>query len=95
MNDSVMAFCDDCVDPVLDKVLTKQDFYTSYKMWCENQGLRPVSQTKLKPSLLQVFPYVKDGRDGAYGPRVWFGIELNDDAPKPYGYNAPRYDLID
>ena len=94
-NDSVMAFCDNCVESAPDKILSKQDFYNSYKIWCENQGLRPVSQTKMKPSLVQVFPNISEGRDGRHGPRAWFGVELNDEAPKSYGYNNTQYDFMD
>ncbi len=94
-NDSIMSFCEDCIDLAPDKTVIKQDLYNSYKIWCESQGLRPFSQTKMKPSLLQVFPQVTDGRNGKYGPRVWFGIDLNEEAPKPYGYNDPRYDFLD
>lgn len=94
-NDSVMAFCDECVEAAPDKTLTKQDFYFSYKVWCESQGLKPVSQKKMKPSLVQVFPHVREGRNGNYGPRVWFGIELSEDAPRAYGFNNAQYDFLD
>ncbi|MGE5415882.1 MAG: phage/plasmid primase, P4 family [Acidobacteriota bacterium] len=91
-NDSVMAFCEDCVDPAQGRSIAKEDFYNSYKIWCEKQGLRPVSQKKLKPSLVQVFPHVMDGREGNYGPRVWFDIALNEEAPKSYVAYTTAYD---
>ena len=50
-------------------------------MWCEQQGLKPVSQKKLKPSLKLAFPNVTESRDGALGPRGWVGIRLTTDAP--------------
>ncbi|MDD3899426.1 MAG: phage/plasmid primase, P4 family, partial [Syntrophomonadaceae bacterium] len=78
-NDSVLAFCDECVEP--GRFVSKAAFYNAYKMWCEQQGLRPVSQKRLKPSLLQSFPNVTEARDGNYGSRGWVGIQLNDEAP--------------
>lgn len=78
-NDSVLAFCDECVEH--GGFTSKADFYNSYKMWCEQQGLKPVSQKKLKPSLKLAFPNVTESRDGAFGPRGWVGIRLTTDAP--------------
>jgi putative DNA primase/helicase len=86
LNDSVLAFCEDCVEIAPCNVITKKNLYSSYKIWCESQGLRPVSQTKLKPSLLKAFPQIKDGRDSNNGPRIWYGIELNEEAPKGYDF---------
>lgn len=94
-NDSVMAFADECLDPSPDKTLNKQQLYFSYKIWCETQGLRPVSQRKIKDSLLQIFPQVGEGRDGNYGPRMWLGIELNEEAPRGYDFSNARYDFPD
>jgi putative DNA primase/helicase len=81
MNDSVLAFCDECTELKPDGFTSKPLFYESYCTWCEQQGLRPVSQTRLKDRLLQARPTVEDGRETRSGPRVWRGIELTEDAP--------------
>jgi putative DNA primase/helicase len=83
-NDSVLAFCDECTELKSDGFSSKEMFYAVYRSWCEEQGLKPVSQTKLKPRLLQARPGVSEGRDGNFGPRVWKGIQLTEDAPLPY-----------
>lgn len=78
-NDSVLAFCDECAEP--GGIAVKADFYYSYKIWCEEQGLKPVSQKKLKASLLQAFPNVTESREGNTGPRYWEGLHLTREAP--------------
>lgn len=78
-NDSVLAFCDECAEP--GGIAVKADFYYSYKIWCEEQGLKPVSQKKLKASLLQAFPNVTESREGNTGPRCWEGLHLTSEAP--------------
>lgn len=78
-NDSVLAFCEECIEP--GGFTSKPGLYSSYKLWCEQQGLKPVSQKKLKPSLLQVYPNIEESRDGNLGSRGWVGIRLNEYAP--------------
>jgi P4 family phage/plasmid primase-like protien len=85
-NDSVLAFCDECTELKADGYTIKPLFYESYCTWCEQQGLKPVSQVRLKQRLLQARPTVEDGRETRSGPRVWKGIELTDDAPTISGF---------
>lgn len=67
-------------------------FYGEYLTWCESQGLRPVSQKKLKSSLQNAFPRLDEIRSQAgLGPWRWVGIKLIEDAPNLCEGNA-RFD---
>ncbi|MHB1418197.1 MAG: DNA primase family protein [Bacillota bacterium] len=81
-NDSVASFIADCV--VVDKVAytSKQIFYRTYRMYCEEEGMRPVSNKELKKSLKQVVPDIDEFRPNrGKDPWHWLGVRLNEDAP--------------
>ncbi|WHH60416.1 DNA primase family protein [Petroclostridium sp. X23] len=75
-NDTVAAFCDECVEAEYSGKVTKQDFYNAYKAWCQEQGLHPVSQRKVKESLIQKYPNLDEYRPGQNGSWHWIGIQL-------------------
>jgi P4 family phage/plasmid primase-like protien len=82
-NDTVVAFCTECVqeDP-LGKI-AKQYLYRVYRAWCDLQRLKPVSQSDLKIRLYQRFPKLDEGRIFRNtGPWHWLGIRLTEDAPR-------------
>lgn len=80
-NDSVASFVADCVVSDAAASVPKQQLYQAYKFWCEDQGLHPVSQKKLKVSLEQIFPTLDAIRSsGGDGPWRWVGIRLTEDA---------------
>jgi len=72
-NDSVAAFIEECccLDPKAS--IAKQTFYTAYKTWCEDQGLRPASQIRVKTTLLKL-SNVDEMRPGPREPWHWVGI---------------------
>ena len=75
-NDSVAAFIDERVIESTDAFLTKQSFYREYKDWCENAGLKSVSQKspRFKMSIYDSLEKVDEFRNGATGPRCWMNI---------------------
>ena len=75
-NDSILAFLSDCVKENKHSVISKQTLYDRYKEYCEDQGLRPFSQQKLRGKLFEAFPSISEGRAGARGPRLWRGIQI-------------------
>jgi Poxvirus D5 protein-like len=80
-NDSVASFVADFVVSDAAASVPKQQLYQAYKFWCEDQGLHPVSQKKLKVSLEQIFPKLDAIRSsGGDGPWRWIGIRLTEDA---------------
>jgi putative DNA primase/helicase len=80
-NDTVASFVTECVVENPDGTTLKRIFYQAYRIWCEDQGLRPVSQRKVKASLEQVFPGLDEIRScGGNGPWHWVGIKLTEDA---------------
>lgn len=81
-NDSVAAFCYECVKSSPLGRIPKPAFYSAYQDWCEARKLYVVSETKLKGNLLSVFPDIGEGRIGSDGPRCWTGIAFSDDAPE-------------
>jgi len=76
-SDSVEAFIADKVVIGAYQSVPKRLFYFEYRNWCEEQGLRPFSQKKLKETLLRVIPDVKEQRDGSYGSWRWVGINID------------------
>ena len=82
-NDSILAFLKECCKVDEKKKVSKQGLYDSYKEFCEDQGMRPVSQRKLRDQMLRTFPTIKEGRDGAYGPRIWKGIGILTESGTP------------
>jgi putative DNA primase/helicase len=82
-NDTVAAFCTECVQEDPLGSVAKQYFYRVYRAWCELQGLKKVSQNDLKIRLYQRFPKLDEVRlDRGKGPWHWQGIKLTDDAPE-------------
>ena len=75
-NDSVAAFVDEMVVIRKDAYITKQHLYNSYQDFCESHGLKPVSQTKLKPSLCRIIENLDEFRNGTGGSWCWMNIEL-------------------
>jgi len=60
-------------------------FFTEWKLWCENNGIKPGSTTTFKNDLTSAFPEIFDSRERTGGVRHWYhrGIKLagkaNDD----------------
>lgn len=73
-NDSVAAFCAECIEEAQEEIITKADFYTAYCDWCEAKGLKAKSDNRVKESLIQVFPDIDEGRLPGNGPRYWKNI---------------------
>jgi len=90
-NDSILAFLSDCVKENKYTSISKQILYDRYKEYCEDQGLKPFSQRKLREKLFETFPAISEGRAGARGPRVWRGIQIinedQDELPDLYALN--------
>lgn len=76
-NDSVASFIDECAEKDPNGSVAKQAFYQAYKRFCEEQGLRPVSQRKLNESLYQNIDNLDEYRSqGGNGPWCWLGVSL-------------------
>lgn len=91
-NDTVASFIEECVAEDPGATIEKKMFYGAYLTWCESQGLRQVSQKKLKSSLQNAFPRLDEIRSQAgLGPWRWVGIKLIEDAPNLCEGNA-RFD---
>ena len=75
-NDSVAAFIDERVIESTDSFITKQSFYREYKDWCENAGLKSVSQKspRFKMSIYDSLTIVDEFRNGTGGPWCWLNI---------------------
>lgn len=76
-SDSVEAFIADKVVKGRNESVPKRLFYMEYRNWCEEQGLRPFSQKKLRETLLRVIPDVTERRNGSYGYWYWDGIKVD------------------
>lgn len=86
-NDSVVAFVKACVQANPEARITKKRFYQTYRTWCEDQGLYPVSQKRLKESLFQAVPDIEELRaDRSRGPWCWKGITFTEEAPDLSGF---------
>ena len=79
-NDTVAAFISERVVEDPDGFITKQDFYDTYKSWCEvEQGIkRTATQSVIKSSLTIAIPSVFEHREGKSGPRGWKGIKWSE-----------------
>lgn len=83
-NDSAIAFIAACIQPLKDSSITKQQLYSSYKCWCDEQGFRYADQRHFGESLRNTFPEIDEWRaDAGHGKWHWLGIRLTNDAPRP------------
>ena len=84
-NDTVAAFVSECCREWEDGFISKDDFYHTYALWCEDQGLpmrQKVPKNKIKLPLLRAMPGAKEGRSSNIGPRGWNGITFTEGAPQ-------------
>ena len=80
-NDSVASFVAECVLIDANGTIEKKTLYSKYRLWCEAQGLRPITQKQLKPSLKRSVPILDEVRSsGGKGPWHWVGIKLDEDS---------------
>ena len=58
--------------------------YEEWKMWCENNGIKPGNTTTFKAELTAAFPHITDDRKSVSSKRKWFyiGIQLAQKEPE-------------
>lgn len=80
-NDTLAAFVAELVVEDANATIAKKKFYGTYRNWCEAQGLRPVTQKRIKASLKHMFPELDEVRPSSgRAPWHWVGIRLIEDA---------------
>ena len=75
-NDSVAEFVEERCTTDANGRVSKQDFRTAYKTWCEDQGYKPMSDKRIIGSLKVAIPGVDESRL-SNGQRCWTGILLD------------------
>lgn len=58
--------------------------YEEWKLWCENNGIKPGNTTTFKAELTAAFPHITDDRKSVSSKRKWFyiGIQLAQKEPE-------------
>lgn len=58
--------------------------YEEWKLWCENNGIKPGNTTTFKAELTAAFPHISDDRKSVSSKRKWFylGIQLAKKEPE-------------
>lgn len=73
-SNSVLSFMDDFCQLDDSKEVARDDLFTRYKEYCNNAGLKPMSQGNFNKDVEANFKAIKRGRDKVSKRRTWKGI---------------------
>ena len=80
-SDPLKYFVNECVNLVPDGYISKEDFYSSFRLFCFGEKLPITSKSMVGRNLSSIIPSISDGKKkiGGDRKRVWFGINLIDE----------------
>jgi putative DNA primase/helicase len=74
-SNSVLSFVEEFCEVAESKVVVRDDLFTRYKEYCNNAGLRPVSQANFNKEIETSCTGVQRSRDRVSKRRTWLGIQ--------------------
>ena len=73
-SNSVLSFVEEYCIVADGKICVRNELFTSYKEYCGNAGLKPVSQTVFNKEIESGYPAIARGRDKIASRQIWHGI---------------------
>lgn len=74
-SNSVLSFIEEFCEVAEGKTAVREDLFTRYKEYCNNAGLRPVSQANFNKEIETSCTGVQRSRDRVSKRRIWLGIQ--------------------
>ncbi|MDO9565234.1 MAG: primase-like DNA-binding domain-containing protein [Candidatus Desulfaltia sp.] len=75
-SNSVLSFVDEYCDLSEDGEAVRDDLFSRYKEYCNNAGMKPLSQANFNKELESNHQGIKRGRDRLSKRRTWKGISF-------------------